>query len=92
MVKIFINFLKFLGEVTCGLVSNKTGYLIRGFAGISASQLVSVQISAENPPLSANYTIQVFSFSPIYQAKIDEAFINISIQGQCNNSPLNKMS
>lgn len=69
--------------MTCGLVANKTGYLITGFSGISASQLVSVLVSVENPPLSANYTIQVFSFSSIYQAKIDEGFLNISIQEQC---------
>jgi len=72
------------GFVSCGLAENKTGYIIEGFAGIAAKQSISVLINAENPPKSTTYRIQVFSYSKLYQAKIDEAFHTMSFDSRCN--------
>lgn len=72
-----------LEEVTCELAANKTGYIIRGFTGISASQTITLNTIAENPPVATNYKIQVFSFSSTYNAMIDEAFGYINILNQC---------
>lgn len=72
--------------VTCERASNYTGYIIRGFAGIQASQLISVEVEVENPPIAANYTIQAFSYSTEYEAKIAEASAVIGIENICNSS------
>ena len=66
--------------------SNKTGYIIEGFAGISASQLVSVQVSVENPPVAVAYKIQIFSYSTSYNAQIDEAYTSITIENNYGSS------
>ena len=73
----------FLEEVTCSLATNKTGYIIEGFAGISASQSIAVKITAENPPVATSYKVQVFSYSTTYNAMIDEAYDEITIQNNC---------
>ena len=70
-------------EVTCSLATNKTGYIVEGFVKISANQLVSVQVAVENPPVPVAYGIQIFSYSTLYDAQIDEAFTSITIQNNC---------
>lgn len=69
--------------MTCELAANKTGYIIRGFTGISASQTVTIEAVTENPPYATDYKIQVFSYSTTYNAFIDEAYDYITIQNQC---------
>ncbi len=51
---------------------------------MSASQVVSLEISVENPIVSASYNIDVFSYSTEYQAKIDEGSGQITIGTICN--------
>ena len=78
------------GEVTCGLAANKTGYIVEGFAKIPASQLVSVKVSVENPPVAVAYKVQIFSYSTSYNAQIDEAFTSITIQNNYGSSKFYK--
>lgn len=72
-----------IGQITCGLAPNKTGYIIEGFSGISANQLFTVEFNVENPKASSNYSIPVYSYSPQYEAKIDSGFGIIPIGTQC---------
>jgi len=65
------------------LAQNKTGYIISNFAEIGAGQLLSIQIISENPALPANYTIETFSYSPEYKAKVNYGSTYIAIEDKC---------
>jgi len=66
------------------LTENETSYIIKNFEDQSKDKSFSVEIKGRNPLRASNYVINIFSFSPKFNAKIDEAFINISIGNKCN--------
>ncbi len=81
--KLFV--IKFIGEVLCRLTRNRTGYIIEGYSKISSNQLVSVLVNAENPPVPADYSIEIYSYSTEYKAKISEGKAIISIGSICTS-------
>ena len=85
MIWFYINVI--IETLSCGLAPNKTGYIITNFAEIGSGQLLTIQVISENPALPANYTIEAFSYSPEYKAKVDYGFTSISIDDKCKFFP-----